>query len=70
MVRPPLPACANMPVWANIRNRRFSVSHCHIDDGAQIRGTLMTISEGRLLHFALGCFIFSTIVFAVLFVLK
>jgi hypothetical protein len=30
----------------------------------------MTISRDKLLNFALGCFIFSTLVFAVLFILK
>jgi hypothetical protein len=30
----------------------------------------MTISKNTLLNFALGCFIFSTLVFAILFFLK
>jgi hypothetical protein len=30
----------------------------------------MTIHKNTLLNFALGCFIFSTIVFAILFIIK
>jgi hypothetical protein len=30
----------------------------------------MTISKHTLINFALGCFIFSTVVFAILFIVK
>jgi hypothetical protein len=48
---------------------RFDFRYRHPDNGDEMR-YIMTISRNTLLNFALGCFIFSTLVFAVLFVLK
>jgi hypothetical protein len=44
-------------------------SYRQSDTGDEVR-YIMTISRNTLLDFALGCFIFSTLVFAVLFFLK
>jgi hypothetical protein len=53
----------------NRRPCRPDSRYRHPDNGDEVRYA-MTISRNTLLNFALGCFIFSTIVFAILFILK
>jgi hypothetical protein len=56
-------------VRSDRRPCRFNFRNRHPDNGDEAR-CAMTISRDKLLNFALGCFIFSTLVFAILFILK